>query len=107
MKPLIKLEAKVPVNIFYGENAFVAHCPVFDVSSQGDTEEEGKENIIEAITEFLLACYEMGTLSEVLRECGFIPVSKVEQEYTEKDSDYIDIPLPFILKNWDTDECHV
>ena len=29
---------------------FVAHCPIVDVSSQGKTEEEAKENIKEALS---------------------------------------------------------
>lgn len=106
MKPLIKIEIQVPIEIFYGENAFIAHCPIFDVSSQGDTKEEAKENIIDAVTGFIITCYEMGTLSEVLRSSGFIPVAKHEiNEGFEFAEDFIDIPLPFMLKDWNPIEC--
>lgn len=73
MKALIRLEAQVPVKVFKGDIDFVAHCPIFDVASQGETPEEARQNLIEALTGFLITCYEMGTLSRVLKECGFTP----------------------------------
>lgn len=54
-----------------GKGTFVAKCPSLDVVSQGDTESEAKENLKEALELFLLGCFEMGTLEEVLRRSGF------------------------------------
>ena len=64
---------KVPARIFREGDGFVSHCPIFDVSSQGDTEEEAKANLVEALTGFIMVCHEMGTIFEVLKEAGFVP----------------------------------
>ena len=35
------------------DDAYVALCPEFDIASQGDTVEEARENVIEAVELFL------------------------------------------------------
>ncbi len=50
---------------------FVANCPVLDLFTQGDTENEAKKNLKEAIELFLITCFENGTLQSVLTESGF------------------------------------
>lgn len=98
MKASIRFEVQVPIKVFRDGGVYVSHCPVFDVSSQGETPDDAKINIIEALTGFLITCYEMGTLDEVLKECGFIPgVAPQRYEPCGKDEDIIDIPLPFML----------
>jgi len=100
MKASIHFEVQVPIKIFREDNLFISHCPVFDVSSQGDTQDEAKQNIIEALTGFLITCYEMGTLSEVLKECSFKPGKLQDSSgLCEDDMSFIDIPLPFMLND--------
>lgn len=52
---------------------FVASFPALDVSSQGRTKGEAESNLIEATQLFLESCFELGTLDEVLKGCGFSP----------------------------------
>ena len=84
---LIQIEKKVWRDVDTG--LYVSHCDPLDVCSQGDTEEEAVENLIEAVQIFLSTCYEMGTLNEVLKECGLTPSDNGEEHMngvTEIDS---------------------
>ena len=47
---------------------FVAYSPSFDVMSQGDTLDEARENLVEAVHLFLESCYERGALDQALTE---------------------------------------
>ena len=73
---LIRIEQKVWHDLETG--LYVSHCDPLDVCSQGDTEEEALNNLNEAIQIFLSTCYEMGTLNEVLIECGLTPADDDE-----------------------------
>ncbi len=46
-------------------------CPELNVSSFGDTIDEAKASLKEAIEAFVEECEIMGTLEEVLEEAGF------------------------------------
>lgn len=106
MKPKLQVEMKVPVEIFKDGLVYVSCCPIFDVYSQGDTEEEAKKNLVEALTGFIITCFEMGTLSEVLKNSGFSPAEKIDLEEPEdQDVNFIDIPLPFMYKKNGPVEC--
>ncbi len=59
------------VEVFREEDVFVALCPDLDVSSFGDTPEEAKRSLQEALEAFLEQCETMGTLEQVLEESGF------------------------------------
>ena len=59
------------VHIFKEGPTFVAHAPELDVSSCGDTEEEARRNIQDAVRGFLEASAAMGTLEQVLCESGY------------------------------------
>ena len=59
------------VHIFKEGPAFVAHVPELDVSSCGDTDEEARKNIQDAVRGFLETSAEMGTLEEILAEAGY------------------------------------
>ena len=45
MKPKLQFEMKVPVEIFKDGSVYVSCCPIFDVYSQVDTEEEARKNL--------------------------------------------------------------
>lgn len=61
------------VEIFREGDVYVALCPDLNVSSFGDTVDEARQSLIEALEAFLEECENRGTLDEVLREAGFIP----------------------------------
>jgi len=67
-----EIKFRLPVSIKKKTGIYVACCPPLDIWSQGETISKARNNIKEAIRLFLITCIEMGTLDEVLRECGFI-----------------------------------
>lgn len=70
------IEAKIPVLFFQEGNKVIAYSPAFDLSSCGDTEEKARSRFAEAIAILLGETTRMGTLNEVLEECGWRKVSK-------------------------------
>jgi predicted RNase H-like HicB family nuclease len=50
---------------------YVGLAPELDVSSFGETIEEAKRSLQEAVEAFIEECEAMGTLVEVLEEAGF------------------------------------
>lgn len=67
MKPSIVARAE----IFREGDLYVGVCPELDVSSFGETIEEARQSLREALGAFLEECEAMGTLVEVLEESGF------------------------------------
>ena len=59
------------VHIFKEGNTFVAYAPELDLSSCGDTADEARKNICDAVRGFLETSEEMGTLNEILEEAGY------------------------------------
>lgn len=59
------------IEIFKEGDVFVAISPQLNVSSFGDTVEEARTSLREAIAAFIEECQAMGTLDEVLEEAGF------------------------------------
>ena len=51
---------------------YVARCPDLDVSSFGDTLDEARDSLQEAVEAFLEGCELLGTLNEILEESGFV-----------------------------------
>ncbi len=51
---------------------YVALAPEPNVSSYGETLDEAKRSIREAVEAFVEECERMGTLQEVMEEAGFI-----------------------------------
>ena len=90
------------------EKWYIARCPVLDVYSQGETEEQAKKNLSEALAMFLISCHERGTLDAVLKNCGFVPdYSPTLAKETIDHAGYIDVPLPFLVNMGDSKQCHV
>jgi predicted RNase H-like HicB family nuclease len=50
---------------------YVASAMPLDVVSSGPTPEEAREAVHEAVRAFLLTAADMGTLEEVLEDCGY------------------------------------
>lgn len=58
--------------VFKEGDVYVSMCPDLNVSSFGDTIEEAKKCLLEAVEGFIEECERMGTVNEVLEESGFI-----------------------------------
>ena len=63
------------ISIFKEGDVYVALSPELNVSSFGDTIEDAKGSLKEAIEAFVEECQEMGTLEEVLEESGFSKIN--------------------------------
>lgn len=106
MRALLNFELKVPVEVYKGSTAFIASCAIFDVSSQGKTPVEAKKDLVEALTLFVTTCFEMGTLDEVRKECGFKPRKAASGKvYLKKDQELLSVPLSFMV-NRPRSTCH-
>jgi hypothetical protein len=67
----MEIEAKIPVLFFEEGKKVIAYSPAFDLSSCGDSEEQARQRFTEATAIFLAEIEAMGTLGEVLEECGW------------------------------------
>lgn len=59
------------VHLFKEGDVYVAYVPELDVSSCGDTPEQARKNIQDAVRVFLETSEEMGTLKDILEESGY------------------------------------
>ena len=71
----IQFRASMPFEIEQDGDAYVSSCPPLDVFSQGDTEEEAMQNLMEAIDLFLESCIRRQTLEKVLSDRGIDIIS--------------------------------
>ena len=62
------------IEIFKEGDVYVALSPELNISSFGETIEDAKKSVREAIEAFIEECETMGTLEEVLEESEFIKV---------------------------------
>jgi hypothetical protein len=65
------INAKIPVILFEEGRKFVAYSPAIDISTCGDSEEQARKRFIEAAAIFFEEITRMGTIDEVLSECGW------------------------------------
>ncbi len=65
------MNISVRVEIFKEGDIYVALSPELNVSSFGDTIEDARKSVKEAIEAFIEECERMGTLEDVLEESGF------------------------------------
>ncbi len=65
------MKISVRAEIFKEGDLYVALSPELNVSSFGETIEDAKKSIREAIEIFVEECRELGTLEDVLEESGF------------------------------------
>lgn len=92
----VNFHLNLPVKIIKKKKWFLASCQILDVHSQGDTQEQAKQNLIEALSSFLISCYEMGTLEDVLKQSGFKPLHSAPTKMTTSQKrGFVDVPIPF------------
>ena len=95
----VTMELGLPETVRRRGKWYVSSCLPLDVHSQGRTREEARRNLVEALTEFLLSCFERGTLNEVLREAGFVPAAEPGRTKPDRTpADTVMVPLPFVLQ---------
>ena len=64
-------DIKYTVQIWKEDNQFVAHAMPLDVMSSGETQEEARKALDEAVHLFLVTAADIGTLDEILQEAGY------------------------------------
>jgi predicted RNase H-like HicB family nuclease len=103
----VTFSARLPFKLIKRKKWVVASCPILDVHSQGDTKEKAKKNLVEALSLFFLSCFERGTLDSVLKKCGFSPKkSYLTKQAMPSTKDYIDVPIPFLVRQSNHTRCH-
>ena len=60
------------LQVFREDKVFVAYNPELDVSSCGESVEEAKENLRDAVSGFLKSAHKHGTLHSILEEAGYV-----------------------------------
>jgi predicted RNase H-like HicB family nuclease len=75
------MKISLRVEIFKEEDTYVALSPELNVSSFGETIEDAKRSIREALEAFIEESERMGTLEAILEESGF---SKVNDSWTSR-----------------------
>jgi len=59
------------VQIWKEGEHYIAHAMPLDVMSSGKTPEEAKNAVREAVNLFIATARDIGTLNEILEECGY------------------------------------
>jgi hypothetical protein len=93
------VEAKIPLFFFQEGSKVIAYSPAFDISTYGSNEEEAKRRFGEVVTIFLKECTQMGTLEEVLEECGWqksieTPLKWSHSSHGSYQEESVKIPMP-------------
>jgi len=71
-----KIKAKLDVIFFKEGKKFIAYSPAIDLSTCGDTFTQAKKRFAEAADVFFEETIKMGTIEDVLKECGWKKVSR-------------------------------
>jgi predicted RNase H-like HicB family nuclease len=106
MKKMI-MTMKLPMLVKKKKDWWIASCPILDVVTQGETEEKAKQNLNDALSLFLVSCFERGTLDSVLKECGFRPGRSGKKMADYPESKYIDVPIELLASTGCNNNCHV
>lgn len=69
-KNMDRVQTKIPVILFEEGKKFVAYSPAIDLSTCGNTEEQARQKFVEAASIFFDEITRMGTVDDVLAECG-------------------------------------
>ena len=91
----------VPVEVRQENHIFYMSCRALDVHGQGDTEDQAKASIVEALQLFVVSCYGRGVLDQVLKDCGFTPSHRpsVLGKNMSPCEQMIDVPLDLLFAN--------
>jgi len=101
---------KLPLKITKRRKWYVASCPIVDVHSQGESVEQARRNLVEALSLFFVSCLERNTLDDVLKKCGLTVARSLEpirKKGTAAKEDLIDVPIPLLVSRSPQRACHV
>ena len=85
---------------FYREgNKFIAYSPALDLSTCADTQEQSKKRFEEMLLIFLEEIDRMGTLEDVLMECGWRKTGRLQKRWMPpisvgRGQEEVSIPCP-------------
>ena len=65
------LNIEFTVHVWLEGSQYIAHAMPLDVMSAGNTPDEAKKALDEVVRLFLRTASDMGTLQEILEECGY------------------------------------
>jgi predicted RNase H-like HicB family nuclease len=77
---------------------YLAACPPLDIASQGETKQKALDNLRDAIRGFLADCYERGTLSEVLKQAGFVSARAPRRSRRIRSAHWLNIPIALLSR---------
>ncbi|NJL59482.1 MAG: hypothetical protein HC887_07410 [Desulfobacteraceae bacterium] len=72
MAYLMPINLKLPIEFTKKKKWIVASCPVSDIFPQGDTEDDAKKRLSEALNLFLSSCIDRRTLNDILTETDYV-----------------------------------
>jgi predicted RNase H-like HicB family nuclease len=101
----IRMKINIPFIIKKDNGWYVASCSILDVHSQGKTIKKAKENLNDALSLFLISCFERGTLNDVLKDAGFSPLHSGTTKKIDK-SKFLDIDIPLNKVKNPQEACH-
>lgn len=73
------MNINLKIEVFKEDDVYVALAPELNVSSFGETIEDAKKSLKEAIEAFIEECERMGSLGEVLEESDFQKVKLIRR----------------------------
>ena len=96
---MIKLQnVKLPVFIFKEGSRYIAWTPALNISTSGDSSQEVKRRFEEIVEAFFEEIIDMGTIEDVLKECGWKKAIKPKKRWIPPAIDHaveeVKIPLP-------------
>jgi len=73
---MYKIKAKLGIIFFKEGKKFIAYSPAIDLSTYGNTFDQAKKRFAEAADIFFKETIKLGTIEDVLKECGWKKVSR-------------------------------
>ena len=89
----VTIEFRLPARIRKKGRWFISSCLPLDVHSQGVTRFQAEQNLVDALTSFLVSCYERGTLNIVFRNAGLVPTDSEKGDVR----DSVVVRMPFVI----------
>ncbi len=72
MKGFLIPQLTFTVQVFREGKTYVSYNPELDVSSCGDTPDDAKHRLRDAVLGFLKSAHKQGTLESILEEAGYV-----------------------------------
>jgi len=76
-----KIKTKLGVIFFKEGKKFIAYSPAIDFSSCGNTFVQAKKRFSEAVNIFFEETIKMGTIENVLKDCGWRKISRPQEHW--------------------------